>query len=167
MQFRQNSAEHQSIDYLIAADPETESRHLGSMAAASTCKRLLEYIAENESTPFYTLAKLSSHEDHDIRMAVGRNHKAPFAVIEKLAEDDHPDVRFSLAENPNLPAEILDNLALDENPWVASRASSSLERALQEAKRKSAEAEVIQLIDFLAGAPLTGLPFQPTALPIY
>lgn len=160
MQFRQNSAEHGIIDYLIAADPETESRHLGSMAAASTCKRLLEYIAENESTPFYTLVNLSSHEDHDIRMAVGRNHKAPFAVIEKLAEDEHPDVRFSLAENPNLPAEILDNLALDENPWVASRASSTLERTSQETKRKRVNTEVIELI------PYTGT-LQPAALPIY
>lgn len=155
MQFRQQSLQHQRVDYLMAANPNTDSERLGSMAAAFTCKRLLEYIAENEKTPLYTLFELCEHEDEEVRMAVGRNIKVPQSIIDKLADDKNPDVRFSLAENPNLQVGVLKQLAGDENPWVASRAMKTLDRFCREEAVRKADAEILELIGFLADAVMT------------
>lgn len=139
----------------MAANPNTNSEHLGSMAAAFTCKRLLEYIAENEKTPAYTLNQLSEHGNEDVRIAVGRNIRVSQSIIDKLANDQNPDVRFSLAENPNLQVRVLKHLAEDENPWVAARAMKTLDRFYQEKAVRQADAEILELIGFLADAIMT------------
>lgn len=133
---------------MTAADPKTTAEELKSLAATSTCVRVLRYLAENASTPLNTLETLSEHEHEDVRIGVTDNPSASFALLSKLALDENPNVRICMAENYNMPIPILRLLEEDENPFVAARAHKTLKRYLKLSESAPAQ-NVLEAVDQL------------------
>lgn len=126
---------------LIASNRRTPHQVLDELAKEED-PHLLEQIAENENTHPRTLLFLSTHQSHNVRVALTQNTRLPQDIVWKLRSDEHPDVRYSLACNPQISLDALIALREDENPYVSSRAGQTIERicaerALEEVEQTS------------------------------
>ncbi|HEY9777666.1 MAG TPA: hypothetical protein V6C81_28135 [Planktothrix sp.] len=90
--------------------------------------KVLERIAEQDSTPAVVLAQLAFHRHQSIRCAVAENANTPMAAQWFLVLDHEATVRYALAENCHVPLPVLNVLSVDENGYVSGRAHKTINR---------------------------------------
>lgn len=119
------------IRWLLAINPNTPPPVLEHLAK-DQCYILLERIAEHPRAHSTTLARLSTHQNSQVRASVAENISLSIKTIWRLARDESPDVRLRLAESYTVPIAVLRVLSEDENPYVSTRAQRTMRRILDE-----------------------------------
>ncbi|HEY9772945.1 MAG TPA: HEAT repeat domain-containing protein [Planktothrix sp.] len=97
-------------------------------AGRESNSKLLQQMAEHQSTHSRTLSYLAKHPFPPVRIAVSHNPNISPELICVLAQDNNPDVRYAVAENPRVPIEILKTLIDDKNLFVSARALTTMKR---------------------------------------
>lgn len=101
------------VEVFLASVPGTPSRLIDAIIQRGNEEALL-CIAQNPNF----LAKLASHPNHRVRMAVASNRRLTGQLIQMLATDSNAWVRVALAANPIILDNIQLKLASDPVPFV-------------------------------------------------